>query len=92
MKVHILFGVRKEDYPGQYGTEARLAWDEYCIEENPEGWAKAVEEERKLVGDDMQAMKVVVLDVDEDRIRKLVVGDTPVVKARIDEAGTEAEG
>jgi len=91
MKIHVLFGVRKEAYEGQYGTEVRLAWDEYCIEENPEGWDEAVEKERQAIGDDMQAMRVVVLDVNENEIRKLIIG-TPVVEAKIDEASTEAEG
>ena len=82
MRIHVLFGQRKEDYDGQYAPEALLAWDEYSREDNYDGFEEAVENEKKTVGDQMTAMRVIDLEVDGDKIRRLLIG-TPVVKATI---------
>lgn len=36
MKIHILMGQRKCDFPGQYAPEARGCMDEYGNTENPD--------------------------------------------------------
>jgi hypothetical protein len=38
MQIHMLVAHRNERYTGEYGPEVCVAWDEYCIEENREGY------------------------------------------------------
>lgn len=87
MKVHILFGQRKESYEGEHAPEVLAAWDEYSVEENPEGFDQDVALCLKEVGDSMAATRVIKIDVDQARIRALLVG-TPIVKGVIDDPGT----
>ena len=83
MKLHILFGQRKESYEGEHAPEALLCWDEYSVEGNPEGFDKEVEETKKACEpDSFMAMRVIEIEVSQDRIRKLLV-DTPVVHGDI---------
>lgn len=82
MKLHILFGLRKEHYAEKYGPEILLAWDEFSHDENFEGWTKELTEKCAFYASEMQAMRVIVLDVSQKQIRELLVG-TPVVKATI---------
>ena len=82
MKIHVLFGQRKEGYEGQYGPEVLAACDEFTVDENPEGWEET--EDRALADNmnEMMAMKVIDIEVDGDCIRKLLIG-TPVIKGEI---------
>jgi hypothetical protein len=82
MKIHVLFGQRRERYEGEHAPEILCAWDEWSIEENPDGFSEAVELARKEVGEEMVATRVIILDVDGDKIRKMLVG-VPRVAAEI---------
>ncbi len=82
MDIHVLFGQRKEDYPDQYAPEVLTAWDECSIDDNPSGWEDEVESLKKQHAECMAAMRVIVLKVDGDDIRKALL-EPPTLKAEI---------
>jgi hypothetical protein len=84
MDLFILFGVRKSIYAGEYGPEALLCWEEYSVDENPDGWEKALKEAKAKYAPDMEAMRVIKIAVDADRIYKLLVG-TPTLTGTVKE-------
>jgi hypothetical protein len=82
MKLHILFGQRKEAYEGEHAPEPLLCWSEFEIDDNPEGWEEAKEKEIENGKSWLQATREICLSVDGDRIRQLLVG-IPTVAASI---------
>lgn len=82
MDLHILFIQRKETYPMEYAPEALVVWDEYAMEENPEGFEELCAKSLKEHGDQVAAHRVVRLRVDQAKIRELLLG-TPLVKAEL---------
>lgn len=84
MKIKVLFGQRKESYPGEYGPEVLFAWDEFCVDQNPEGFADALEKTRAEYAPDMAAMRLLDVEVDQDRIRRLLLA-TPMVSGTVRE-------
>lgn len=70
MKLYVMFGQREENYPGQYGPEAiNFIWDEYCVEENLEGFEVAKEEaEAKAKKDGFLRTKLFIIEVDSNKI------------------------
>lgn len=82
MILSCLFGLRKEQYEGQNAPELLLAWDEYCIEENPEGWETEVQSLIEHLGKEMTAMRIVDIEVDSKRLRDALV-KTPELRAQI---------
>lgn len=83
MILHILFGQRKQRYEGEYAPEALVTWDEYCVDENPEGWETAVAEAKAKYGEEMSSMKIINVSCDGDKIVKLLNG-TPTVKGEVE--------
>jgi len=86
MKLLILFGQRVQQYEGQYAPEALLCWDEYCVDENPDGWADAVEAEKKKALDskDFTAVRVIEVVVDGNKVYRLL-NETPILKGEVQE-------
>jgi hypothetical protein len=82
MDLHILFIQRKEEYDGQFAPEALVVWDENCIEENPEGFELACNTAIKEIGSELWASKVIRVNVNGDKIRKLLVG-VPLIEGAI---------
>ena len=82
MKLHILFGQRKESYEGEFGPEVLTATDEFTLEENPDRWESELETTKRMNADEMQAMREIVVEVDGDKIRNLLLV-TPKVKGEI---------
>lgn len=72
MELHILFILRKGEH-GQ-SPEARIVWDEYSIDENPEGFREAVDHELKSLSSDVAAHKVVRVRVNEAVIDQILRG------------------
>ena len=68
MKLHILFGHRKESYEGEYAPEPLLCWSEHEVQENGEGFADEVERTLAARGKDFQRTQMFVVRVDEDTI------------------------
>ena len=84
MKLSILFGQRKEKYEGEFAPEALLVWDEYTRDENHEAFSEEVARVKAEHLDQMQTMKVIEIDVDQDRIRRILI-EAPVLKGTIQE-------
>ncbi len=84
MKIHILFGQRAERYEGEFAPEVLTARDEFTVEENPDGWESELSSTKAVSGKDMVAMREVVVEVDGDKIRNLLLV-MPKVKGEIKE-------
>lgn len=82
MKLFVLFGQQKESYDGEHAPAALLVWDEYAVDENPEGFEKDVEKTKATYREDMIAMRVVAVEVDQDKIRRLLLS-TPTIPGEI---------
>lgn len=83
MKLRILFGQRKENYPGQYGPEAILCWDEFCIDENPAEFDKQVETTTEDLKSDFSSFRVIDIEVNHDKIRQMLNVDIPILPGRV---------
>lgn len=74
MKLFVMFGQRAQDYEGQYAPEALdFIWDEYCVEENPQGFdeaTKAAEEKSKKDG--FVRTRLVTIEVNQGKIERLL--------------------
>lgn len=82
MKLHVLFGQREEAYEGQYAPEALVCWDEFGIEENPEGFENDCDTYLEEHGDKFVTTKVIQIEVDGDEITRLLT-DTPTIEGTI---------
>ncbi len=71
MKLHILFGQRKQSYEGEYAPEVLTCWDEYAVDENPEGYEADIAKMREKYGSEMSAMEVII-KIDGDKIVRLL--------------------
>ena len=85
MLIYVLFAQRKEDYPEQYAPEVLVAWDEFCVDGNLEGWEETKKRAIEACGDQLTATREITLSVSGDKIRAMLV-ETPSVKAKIVEA------
>lgn len=62
MRIYMLMGQRPCSYPGEYGPELIVAWDEFCVEQNPDGWEEAKKEElQHSAGEFVDTREVVVV-------------------------------
>lgn len=88
MKLHILFGQRKEDYPGQYAPEALEVMDEYGYDENGEWLQNKLEE--YWGHNEFVSLKIIEVDVGStEALRGLLVG-TPSIQGKVlTEPGSE---
>lgn len=82
MKLHILFIQRNESYPGELAPEARIVWDEFAFDENPEQFEKECEQELLKLGPGIAAHRVIPVNVPQDEIRRLLL-ETPTVEGKI---------
>jgi len=73
MRLHILFGQRRETYEGEYAPEALVVWDDYTFNENPEGFDKDVKDAEIAFATEMVAMRVFLVEVDQDKLRRLLL-------------------
>lgn len=71
MDLHVLFMQRKERYEGEYGPEAILCWDEYCVNENPDGFDQAVEKAKRDYHDDSAGFAMTRISIDGDKVREM---------------------
>jgi len=68
IEIFTLWGQRKVSYPGEVGPELMVAWDEFCMDANSEGFDKVCAEEIKSWGDDLEAHRYITLQVDANKI------------------------
>ena len=83
MKLHVLFGHRKESYEGEYAPEPLLCWSEYEVEENTEGFEEALTDTLKQRGREFAATRVFIIHIDGDKIRRHLV-EAPELTGRIE--------
>jgi hypothetical protein len=62
MKIFCLFGQRKEEH-GPRETELMVAWDEYCVEENEEGFAEEIARAKRSWGDDLAQWRMIEVEI-----------------------------
>lgn len=75
MKIYVLFGQRKEDYPEQCAPEALEVMDEFSYNENGE-WLHEKQQEHEK-NPDLVALRIVEVDLGsgtQSKIRELLVG------------------
>ena len=86
MRITILLGQRKID--PESVPEVMAAWDEYCIEENPEGWDDECEKAKRSWGDDLLAYRLVDLIVPDEKL--LALFEVPSIEAEIETVPQES--
>lgn len=60
MRIYSVWGVRKY-FPNE--PELMLAWDEFSVDSNPEGYEAAVKQAIESWGDDLLAHRVIEIEV-----------------------------
>jgi len=66
MIVRTMWGVRH----GYNNPELMVAWDELCVDENPEGFDDDCERSRKSWGEDLKAERFIDIVVDVQQINE----------------------
>jgi hypothetical protein len=81
MKINAMF-VTRESAPTI--PELIDAWDEFCIEENPDGYEAAVRSQQSEVGDgDVKAFAIVTFEVPDSPIIDALYPDPVVVPVEV---------
>ncbi len=78
MRITCLFGQRKSQ---PEAIELMVAWDEYCIDSNPEGFEEDCEKAKKSWGDELLQWRLLDLSTNEENIKKLF--DSPTLPAKV---------
>lgn len=76
MKIYTLWGKRPDDT-----TELMVAWDEYCVDGNPEGFEEALAEARKSWGSDLVDDRPLAIEIPDEAVERLF--EHKVVKAKM---------
>lgn len=84
MNLKVLFIQREESYEEEYAPEALCCVDEWSDEDNPKWFENQCQEELKKCGEDVIAYKVIEIEVDQDKIREILL-NTPNIKGKINE-------
>jgi len=66
MKIECLFIIRDE----HSGPELLVAWDEYTVDQNPEGYQKECDKELKDLGVEWASHRYIAIDVSDDDLMK----------------------
>lgn len=72
MIIHCLFGIRKgasDCFP-----ELLVAWDEYQVENNVDGWDEECQKALKTVGDEVERFTYIDFDVKDAQLEKQIFG------------------
>jgi hypothetical protein len=80
MKIVALFGIRayEPDLP-----ELLVAWDEYSIDENGDGWEEEKDQRVNLIGDELIATAEIIIDVSEKSILSILRPQRGFIKGMI---------
>ena len=71
MRLYALFAMRKSSVDDDLLPECLVCWDEFCVEENPDGFDTDCEKAKKSLGDELAFARVVELSVPDSELRKL---------------------
>lgn len=80
MKLYIIFGQTKQGLIDDLVPEAIGVWDEYCLENNPEGFDE--EFEKHVNGDQYERVRTAVIEVDGKAISDLLMA-VPTIKSEL---------
>jgi hypothetical protein len=83
MDLHVLFMQRKERYEGEFGPEALTVWDEFSVDENPEGFDEDVEAQKKDHAEAAAGFALVKITIDGDKVRKMCLQQDHLLKGDI---------
>lgn len=87
MILKCLFIIRKSHMadcnPNCPMPELLVAWDEYTIDENGEGWLEECEEQLKACKTDVEVSRVIEVEVDVPHVRRLLLPPTEVVQGKV---------
>lgn len=81
MKVYVIFGQRKESYPGQFGLEALVCMSEHENEENSSYLPDTLQEKRD--SDEFSSVAIVTLEVNATSIRKILQPELTAISAAV---------
>jgi len=81
MNILILFGQRKESYPGQYLPEALAIIDETGNEDNPDYMKEEFEKHKGY--NDFDALKVITISISDDKLNKALYPTSRILNAKI---------
>jgi hypothetical protein len=79
MQIRTLWGQRANSYPGETLPELMVAWGEYEVEDNFDGYVDAKNAEIKAWGTDLVEHHELFIEVDDDDIERLFT--IPAVRA-----------
>jgi hypothetical protein len=82
MLIHLIIGQRKEAYTGQYAPEVLDAADEFCNDENPEGWCDARLAEYRGTGE-FEAVEAITVSVATSAILERLRPRPAVIEAKV---------
>lgn len=84
MRLFVLFGQRKCDYPGQYALEALACMDEVGQSDNPDYLES--EHTRYKDSDEFDRLSIVELSVSERDIRRVLYPEKQAIAASVVQA------
>lgn len=67
IRIRTLWGQRLDTYGDDF-PELMVAWDEFCVDGNPEGYAEDKKKAIESWGDDLAAQREIVISVPTDQI------------------------
>lgn len=82
MKIYVLFALRNEQYPGQYGPVSLDIMTEADYEENPKYLENRLEEFRD--SEEFQYLKIIPIEIEEDELLKKLTEKEEPLKGEIE--------
>ena len=72
MKIRCLFGSRQHSHSlDQLSIELMVAWDEYCVDENSEGFEEDCKKAKASWGSDLHQWREIDIEVDEKALHEM---------------------
>jgi hypothetical protein len=76
---------RQERYEGEFGPEALVAWDEYSIDDNPDGFREEVEQAKRQHKDCSAGFALIKINIDGDKVRGMCLQTDHCINGEIKE-------
>lgn len=71
MDIHLIIAQYRGCSIPQYMPNVIEAWDEYMLDDNYEGWKAALDAAQAKVGDDYEAVRVMIVEVPDQAVVNL---------------------
>lgn len=82
MKIHMIVVQYNQRYPGEYMPNVVDVWDEYTMDENPDGYLESLRKHEAMVPKDYEAVRELIVHVPDDAITSLF--DIPETIGRVE--------